>query len=121
MKMNIWIIIILLLLLLLLLLLFINFNISKTNKKQNQVEGFEREPIIKNNINNILNCKNYECIINKENICKKACDEEYIKNSISSSQSKSKKQRCIQLCINSGNQIRESMRYQEAIFGRVPS
>ena len=91
-------------------------NIYTNGKNIKNKEGFFERPEFKDKINNTYNCKTFDCIVKSEDKCAKMCENK-LKTKL---QSKSAVDNCKYECLKSGDQMRDSLSYQIAIFGRTP-
>lgn len=97
----------------LLLIIVIIFYYSFYNK----TEGFYERPEFKTKRENIISCLNDDCIKNKVNSCIEMCHSGILD---SETQSPGYQVNCEFNCLEFGDQIRDSLNYQLAIFNRLP-
>ena len=96
--------------------MFITYrSISKQNNNQyKETEGFLEKDESKDSLEEIHKCKNFNCIYMKDMQCKKNCEESIP----TKMQSKSAINSCKFNCTRLSNQVRDSVRYTDLIFGR---
>lgn len=87
---------------------------KQNNEKDKDIEGFFERPEFKDSRAEIHKCRNFNCIYMKEMQCKKNC-EEFIPTKM---QSPSALSSCKFHCLRAGDQVRDSVRYTELVFGR---